>query len=137
MLQLSHVAIAVPEMAAVAKRLEAIRLKVAETHEVPSEKVRAGMIPCGVSEDFRIELLEPTSPDSPISKFLESRRNGGLHHLSFEVESLERWEAELRKAGVEILPPGIRRAARGRALFLHPRAMGGVLVELEEISREE
>lgn len=134
MLRLSHVAIAVPDMAAVAKRLEAISLKVAETHEVPTERVRAGMVPCGVSSDFRIELLEPTSPESPISKFLESRKNGGLHHLSFEVTDIERWEGELKKAGIEILPPGIRKGARGRVLFLHPRSMGGVLVELEEIS---
>jgi len=53
--------------------------------------------------------------------------------LSFEVKGLEKWEATLKEAGVEVLPPGIRKAARGRALFIHPKSMGGVLVELEEI----
>ncbi len=120
-------------MAAVAKQLEALSLKVAERHDVPTEKVRAAMIPVEVSEHLRIELLEPTSPDSPISKFLD-KRGGGIHHLSFEVEGLERWLETLKREGLEVLPPGIRKAARGRALFIHPKSVGGVLVELEEIS---
>jgi methylmalonyl-CoA/ethylmalonyl-CoA epimerase len=96
--------------------------------------VRAAMIPVEVSEHLRIELLEPTSDDSPISKFLAKRSAGGIHHLSFEVKDLERWLETLKAEGIEVLPPGIRRAARGRALFIHPKCVGGVLVELEEIS---
>lgn len=132
-LRLSHIAIACPEIAAVARRLEILSLKVAERHDVPSEKVRAAMIPVGVSEHLRIELLEPTSEDSPIAKFL-TKRGGGIHHLSFEVNGLERWVEVLKAEGLEVLPPGIRKAARGRALFIHPKSVGGVLVELEEIT---
>lgn len=132
--RLSHIAIACCDMKAVAKKLEILALRVAERHDVPSEKVTAGMIPVEVSEHLRIELLEPTSEDSPISKFLAKHTSGGIHHLSFEVTGLERWLETLKEAGLEVLPPGIRKAARGKALFIHPKSMGGVLVELEEIS---
>jgi methylmalonyl-CoA/ethylmalonyl-CoA epimerase len=133
-LRLSHIAIACPEIAALARRLEALAFKVAERHDVPSEKVKAAMIPVEVSEHLRIELLEPTAEDSPIAKFLAKRSGGGIHHLCFEVDGLEHWQETLKKEGFEVLPPGIRKAARGRALFIHPKSVGGILVELEEIT---
>lgn len=133
-IKLSHAAIACTHLKDVAERLKVLSLQIAETHEVPSEKVRAAMLPVEVAKDFRIELLEPSSPDSPISKFLSKRSQGGLHHLSFEVENLEAWEKTLKANGIQVLPPGIRKAARGKALFIHPNDMGGVLVELEEHS---
>ncbi len=102
---------------------------------MPTEKVTAAMLPVDVSEHFRIELLEPTADDSPIAKFLEKRKDGGIHHMSFEVQEIEAWHKMLVKEGVSVLPPGIRKAARGRALFIHPKSMGGILVELEEIER--
>jgi len=131
--KLSHIALASPQILKIAAKLKALALQVETIHEVPSEKVKAAMVPVEVSEDFRIELLEPTAPDSPIAKFLAKRPDGGMHHISFEVENLESWKTTLENAGMEILPPGIRKAARGRALFIHPRSLGGVLVELEEI----
>jgi len=131
--RLSHIAIACPEIEAVAARLKTLSLFIAETHEVPTEKVKAAMLKLEVSSHLRLELLEPTAIDSPIAKFLEKRPAGGLHHLCFEVSQLDRWPELLAKAGLEVLPPGIRKAARGRALFIHPRGMSGVLVELEEI----
>lgn len=132
-LKLSHIALACPQIAEAAKKLELLGLNEKEKHDVPTEKVRASMLPIEVSKDLRMELLEPTSSDSPIAKFLEKRPAGGIHHICFEVDELEKWEAKLRAAGLEILPPGIRKAARGRAFFIHPKSMGGVLVELEEI----
>lgn len=133
-IQLSHIALACPEILTVARQLEKLLLKVSETHDIPTEKVKAAMMPVRCSKQMRIELLEPTSSDSPISKFLEKRPAGGLHHLSFEVSGLEKWHKTLVSSGLEVLPPGIRKAARGRALFIHPKSMGGVLVELEEIA---
>ncbi len=132
-LELSHIAIACPEIEALAKTLETLKMEVEALHEVPTEKVKAAMLPVGVSPHFRIELLEPTSTDSPISKFLEKRPGGGIHHVCFEVQDLEAWAKILEQKGMQILPPGIRKAARGRALFIHPKSIGGVLVELEEI----
>jgi methylmalonyl-CoA/ethylmalonyl-CoA epimerase len=134
MLKLSHIAIATPKIEEVAKKLKALAMEIETTHSVPSERVTAAMIPVGVSEHFRIELLEPTSTDSPIAKFLEKKPSGGLHHICFEVTQLERWLEVLQKAGMEVLAPGIRKAARGRALFIHPKSIAGVLVELEEIT---
>ncbi|MBM4316112.1 MAG: methylmalonyl-CoA epimerase [Deltaproteobacteria bacterium] len=133
-IELSHIAIACPTIVTVAEKLRVLSLKIAENHEVPTEKVRAAMLPVRVSEHFRIELLEPTQPDSPISKFLTKRPDGGIHHVSFEVNGIEQWQSILIQNGFEILPPGIRKGARGKALFIHPKSMAGVLVELEEIS---
>lgn len=134
MLKLSHIAIAAPKIEDVAAKLRLLELKVQETHDVPTEKVKAAMIPVGFSPHFRIELLEPTAGDSPIAKFLEKKPSGGLHHLCFEVTGLDRWLEVLKQSGFEVLNPGIRKAARGRALFIHPKSIGGVLVELEEIT---
>ena len=133
--RVSHIAMAGPQMEKVAAQLAALGLEIEHTHDVPTEKVKAAMMPVEVSPSLRIELLEPTSPDSPIAKFLQKRVDGGLHHLCFEVKDLEAWEKRVKERGLAVLPPGIRKAARGRAFFLHPKCMGGVLVELEEISQ--
>jgi methylmalonyl-CoA/ethylmalonyl-CoA epimerase len=133
-LKLSHIAIAAPQLSEVLKKLEVLGLKLAERHSVPSEKVEVAMLPVEISEAFRIEILEPTHTDSPIAKFLEKKPLGGMHHLCFEVEGLDRWLDVVREAGLEVLAPGIRKAARGRAFFIHPKSLFGVLVELEEFS---
>lgn len=133
-MKLSHIAIACPQIQAVAERLKKLSLKIEKTHDVPTERVRAAMIPVEVSDEFRIELLEPTTPDSPIAKFLSKRTEGGLHHVSFEVDDIRKWHELLKKESIEVIAPGIRKAARGEALFIHPKQMGGVLVELEQIS---
>ncbi|MFM8268734.1 MAG: VOC family protein [Pseudomonadota bacterium] len=132
-LKLSHIAIACPKIQEVADKLQALFLEIESEHEVPSEKVRVAMLPLEVSDDVCLELLEPQTSDSPISKFLEKKPQGGIHHLSFEVANLEEWLKRIENAGMTILPPGIRKAARGRALFIHPKSLGGILVELEEI----
>jgi len=132
-IKLSHIAIACPQIHEVAEKLRAISLEIESEHDVPTEKVRVAMLPLPVSSGVCIELLEPQTSDSPISKFLEKKPQGGIHHLSFEVQKIEDWAKKLEKAGMAILPPGIRKAARGRALFIHPKSFGGVLVELEEI----
>lgn len=133
-LKLSHLAIACDQVERVAALLSSLSLEISEEHDVPTEAVKAAMIPVDVSEEFRIELLEPTSENSPIAKFLQKKPSGGLHHVCFEVTDIERWRDLLVEKKMEILPPGIRKAARGRALFLHPKSMGGVLVELEELA---
>jgi len=133
-LELSHIAIACPAIQQLADKLKALALEIEVTHDVPSEKVKAAMLPVNVSEHFRLELLEPTDPNSPISKFLSKRPDGGIHHVSFEVSQIEKWQEVLIKSGFEILPPGIRKGARGKALFIHPKSIGGVLVELEEMT---
>jgi methylmalonyl-CoA/ethylmalonyl-CoA epimerase len=99
------------------------------SEEVAEQKVRVAFLAVGES---RIELLEPTSPDSPVAKFLE--KNGeGTHHVAYEVEDLEGALAELAAAGVKLIDQVPRRGAHGtRIAFLHPKATGGVLTELCE-----
>jgi methylmalonyl-CoA/ethylmalonyl-CoA epimerase len=80
----------------------------------------------------RVELLEPTSPDTPLGRFLE-RRGPGLHHLCIAVRNLDAALARARERGIDPLPPGVRSGAGGRRVaFLHPRSTGGVLLELTE-----
>jgi len=133
-MKLSQIAIACPEIQAALKKLQILGFESEAEHEVPTEKVMTAMLPVEVSEHLKIELLEPTEKGSPISRFLETRTKGGIHHIAFEVDDLQAWYEKLKKNGIEVLPPGIRTAVRGKALFIHPKDMVGVLVELEEMA---
>lgn len=97
--------------------------------EVPSEGVRVAFFGEGPA---RVELLEPTDPDSPVGRFLE-RSGPGLHHVCLAVSDLERALARAEEAGAEAIPPRIRAGAGDRRVaFLHPEGTGGVLIELAE-----
>ena len=97
-----------------------------------SQKVRTAFLPAG---DVRIELLEPTAEDSPISKFL-ARRGPGIHHLCFAVDDLDASLARLAQRGYRLLNPSPVPGAGGRRVaFLHPESGGGVLIELAEHAR--
>lgn len=79
-----------------------------------------------------IELLEPLSPDSPISKFLE-KRGEGIHHLSFEVDELEKELARLKSEGFQLIDEKPRVGAGGCLIaFVHPKSTNGVLIELSQ-----
>jgi methylmalonyl-CoA/ethylmalonyl-CoA epimerase len=79
-----------------------------------------------------LELLEPTSPDSPIAKFLE-KRGEGIHHLSFDVEDIEAEIARLQREGFTMIDETPRRGAHGcRIAFLYPGSTNGVLIELSQ-----
>ena len=87
------------------------------------------MIPCGES---KIELLEATSPDSPIARFL-ARRGPGIHHLCFASDDLRQDDLRLRAAGIQLLRPEPTPGAGGCWVqFVHPKSAGGVLVELSQ-----
>lgn len=95
--------------------------------DVPSQKVRVGLLQVGHS---RIELLEPTSPDSPISKFLETR-GPGLHHMALGTTRLQDRLDGLKAGGVRLIDETVRTGAEGKEIaFLHPKSSGGVLLEL-------
>jgi len=78
-----------------------------------------------------IELIEPTTPDSSLAKFLE-KRGEGLHHICLEVENIDATLAEMQEKAVPVLDKQPSVAAEGRAIFLHPRGANGVLLELLE-----
>jgi len=106
---------------------EALDLDITETEEVPEQKVRVVMLGIGESH---IELLEATSDDSPISKFLE-RRGPGIHHIAVRVHDIRRTLAELKQKGGRLIDEEPRVGARGCLVaFVHPSSTGGVLLEL-------
>ena len=106
---------------------DALGLENVHTEIVKDQKVRVAMLPIGES---RIELLEPTSEDSPISKFLE-KRGGGVHHIAVEVENIEAMLAILKEKGVRLIDETPRIGAEGSLVaFIHPSSANGVLLEL-------
>jgi methylmalonyl-CoA epimerase len=103
------------------------------TEEVASQKVRVAMLPLG---ECRVELLEPTSEDSPISKFL-AKRGPGIHHIAVRVEDIRRSLADLKQKGARLIDEQPRTGAGGCLVaFIHPSSTGGVLLELVERARE-
>lgn len=106
---------------------DALGLENVHTEVVEDQKVRVAMLPIGES---RVELLEPTSDDSPISKFLE-KRGGGIHHIAVEVDDIEASLAKLKEQGMRLIDETPRIGAEGCLVaFVHPAASGGVLLEL-------
>lgn len=131
--RIAHVGIAVRSIAEARATYEALGLSVERIEEVPQEGVRVAMIPCGESH---LELLEPTTPTSPIARFLE-RRGPGIHHLCLASDDVRADDARLRAAGLELLRPAPTRGAGGCWVqFVHPKSAGGVLLELAETAAE-
>ena len=104
-----------------------------EIKEVPTEQVRIAFLPMGGPDGSEIELIEPTTPDSSLSKFLD-KRGEGMHHICLEVENIDTTLQEMQEKGAAVLDKQPRIAAEGRAIFLHPKGTNGVLLELIEKS---
>jgi methylmalonyl-CoA/ethylmalonyl-CoA epimerase len=127
-IKIDHLGIAVPSLAEALDAYRALGFEASETHDVPTEKVRAAFLPVGES---RLELLEPTDPTSTIARFLEKR--AGLHHVCVLVEDIDAALAELKARGVRLIDESPRPGAGGsRVAFVHPKAAGGVLFELKQ-----
>jgi len=106
---------------------DSLGLENVHTEVVEDQKVRVAMLPLGES---RVELLEPTSQDSPISKFLE-KRGGGIHHIAVEVGDINAALERLRAAGNRLIDEKPRLGAEGCLVaFVHPSSTNGVLLEL-------
>lgn len=106
---------------------DGLGLENVHTELVEDQKVRVAMLPIG---DTRIELLEPTSDDSPISKFLE-KRGGGIHHIAVQVENIEAALEKLKSRGMRLIDEKPRVGAEGCLVaFVHPSSANGVLLEL-------
>lgn len=94
---------------------------------VEEQKVTTAFFPVGESE---VELLESTSPDGPVAKYIE-KRGQGVQHIAFRVEDIDAALAELKAKGIQLIDQQPRHGAGGAKIaFLHPKATGGVLVEL-------
>ncbi len=104
-------------------------LAFAGTETVAEQKVTTAFLPVGESE---VELLESTSPDGPVAKYIE-KRGEGMQHIAFRVENIEEALQELKAKGIQLIDQTPRMGAGGAKIaFLHPKATGGILVELCE-----
>ena len=127
--RIAHVAVAPSSVAEALRFYELVGLAVEHREEVHDQGVRVAMMPVG---DSSIELLEATTPDSPVARFLQ-RRGPGIHHLCLEVDQLAETLHRLKAAGVRLIDESPREGAGGcRIAFVHPQSTGGVLVELSE-----
>ena len=127
MFSIDHLGIAVKSLAAAKGIYQKLGLTVSPEETVEAEQVRLVMVPVGES---RLELLEPTSENSAIAKFLV-KRGEGLHHVSLRVPDLARVVTKLKQDGVRLVSEEIKIGAGGhRYVFVHPSSAGGVLLEL-------
>src|SRR5258706_14713972 len=112
---------------------EVLELEVIETEEVAEQKVRVAMLSIGES---RIELLEATSEDSPIARFLE-KRGPGIHHIAVRVDDIHVALGDLKQKGARLIDEEPRKGAGGCLVaFVHPSSTGGVLLELVQSPAE-
>jgi methylmalonyl-CoA epimerase len=127
---LDHIGIAVGDLGqALAFYRDALGLEVEPPEEVPSQRVRAHFVPVG---EAAIELLEPTSPESPIAKFIE-KRGPGVHHVTLRVDDLRVVLDRLKERGIRLIDEQPRPGAEGALIaFVHPASTHGVLVELKQ-----
>jgi len=104
-------------------------MKCANIEEVADQKVKVACLPIGES---KIELLESTSPEGSITRFIE-KRGEGIHHIAFEVDNIKAVLEDFKKKGVQLIDQEPRYGAGGiRIAFLHPRSTNGILIELCE-----
>jgi methylmalonyl-CoA/ethylmalonyl-CoA epimerase len=128
--ELDHIGIAVNDLDAGGAFYRALQMSEADREEVPSEKVKVGFYP--LDNDATIELLEGTSDESPIRKFID-KRGPGVHHICLRVNKLDELVAHLKKNNVQLINEVPRVGAHNcRVVFVHPKSTGGVLIELSE-----
>ena len=124
---IDHLGIAVKSLTAAKAIYEKLGLSVSPEETVEEEQVRLVMVPVGES---RLELLEATSADSTIAKFI-AKRGEGLHHVCLKVPDLPAAVERLKKDGVRLVSNEIKVGAGGhKYVFIHPASTGGVLLEL-------
>ncbi len=129
MFAIDHLGIAVKSLATAKNIYEKLGLNVSPEEIVEAEQVRLVMVPVGES---RLELLEATSENSAIAKFI-AKRGEGLHHVSIRVANLAGTVDRLKREGVRLVSDEIKVGAGGHSyIFVHPSSTGGVLLELVE-----
>lgn len=132
--RVDHLGIAVANLEqGIALYRDQFGLPFAGIEEVPSQKVRVAFLQVGES---RVELLESTSPDGPIAKFLDSR-GPGVHHVAYRVDDVRAAMAEAKEKGLQPLSDEPKPGAHNTLVcFLHPKQTGGVLIELVQAQKE-
>ena len=127
--RVDHVGIAVKDLDESVKFYESLGFKATGYEVVAEQKVKVAFLPCGDSE---LELLESTEPDGPIARFIE--KNGpGIQHIAIRVDDIDKALEELKEKGVRLIDQVPRYGAgNARIAFVHPKATGGVLLELTQ-----
>ena len=127
--RVDHVGIAVKNLDESVQFYESLGFKATGYEVVAEQKVKVAFLPCGDSE---LELLESTEPDGPIARFIE--KNGpGIQHIAIRVDDIDKALEELKEKGVRLIDQTPRYGAGGaRIAFVHPKATGGLLLELTQ-----
>ena len=131
--RLNHVAIAVPDLEAAARKYRnVLGATVSEPQALPEHGVTVIFVEL---ENTKTELLEPLGENSPIAAFLAKNPSGGMHHMCYEVEDIVAARDALKSEGVRVLGDGEpKTGAHGKpVLFLHPKDFDGTLIELEQV----
>ncbi len=132
MKKVNHVAIVVADIDEATKFWrDILGIPLHHVEDVPSQKSKVAFMPVG---DTEVELVQPTSEDSGVAKFL-AEKGGGMHHLCFEVEDCAATMAELKEKGVRLLSEEPNVLPGRKMAFIHPKSTGGVLVELYEVTK--
>ncbi|UCC63247.1 MAG: methylmalonyl-CoA epimerase [Anaerolineae bacterium] len=129
-IKIDHIGIVVQDIEAALKVYrDALGLELAKVESVPEQAVRIVCLPAGESE---IELVQPTTDDSGIARYL-ARRGEGVHHICLEVDDIEASLAHMAAQGIELIDETPRIGSAGqRYAFVHPKSTQGVLIELYE-----
>jgi len=129
-LKIDHIGIAVRDLQQqITFYQDVMGLRCTAVEEVADQKVRVAMFPVG---DVRLELLQPTSEDSPIAKFLE-KKGEGVHHIAYQVDDIEKQLHIFEEKDVQLIDKAPRKGAEGLNIaFLHPKSTFGVLTEICE-----
>ena len=129
-MKLHHIGIAVKSIDEQLKIWrDILGLKLVQIEEVPDQKVKVAVLPL---KDVKIELLEPLSDDSTLSKFID-KKGEGLHHICMEVDDIDAMLGKMKESNIKLIDEVPRVGAGGKRIaFIHPKDMGGVLIELSE-----
>ena len=128
--KINHVGIVVPGIeGALNFWQDALGLKLDHVEDVPGQKSVVAFLPTGESE---IELVNPTSDDSGVAKFLREH-GSGMHHLCFEVDDIEEMLSDLKSKGIRLINETPIEMEGRRTAFIHPKSADGVLVELYQL----
>ena len=132
--EMDHLGIAVESLEKGEMFYRAMGFGPMQVEDAPSERVRVGFL--RLQNQSNIELLEPTSPNSPIRKFLD-KRGPGIHHVCLRVTDIDSALRRLKEQGVRLIDHEAKAGAHGcRVAFIHPSAAGGVLIELSQPAKQ-
>ncbi len=127
--KIDHIGIAVRDLESAMDLYRKLGFEIKEIEEVAEQKVRVAMIPAGES---KIELLEATSDESAVAKFIE-RKGEGIHHIAVNVENIEKALENAKANGLQLIDEKPRTGVGGKKIaFVHPKSTKGVLLEFVE-----